>query len=73
MGGILSQRIHLSNYHDAHFKYLTILFVNCTSIKLEKNKGQWMRVVGWLERGSLSEIWGHHVEEETSGDIKMNY
>ena len=35
--GILSQCIYVSNYHVLHFKYLTILFVNCTSIKL-KNK-----------------------------------
>lgn len=32
--GILSQCIYVSNYHVLHLKYLTILFVNCTSIKL---------------------------------------
>ena len=34
MGGILSQCIHISNHHIVHFKYLKILFVNYTSVKL---------------------------------------
>ena len=33
---ILSQCIHISNHHIVHVKYVTILFVNYTSIKLEK-------------------------------------
>ena len=37
MRGILSQCITcMSNHHDVHFKYLTILFVNYTSTKLKK-------------------------------------
>ena len=34
MGGTFSQYSHVSNHHDIHFKYLTTLFVNYTSIKL---------------------------------------
>ena len=33
--GILSQCVDISNYHDVHFKYLTILFVSYTSMKLK--------------------------------------
>ena len=29
---------NVSDHHVVHFKYLTILAVNCTSIKLEKNR-----------------------------------
>ena len=36
MGKILLRYIHVSNYHIAHFKYLTTLFVNNTSIKLKR-------------------------------------
>ena len=32
--GILSQCIHVSNHHPVHFKYLTTLFFNYTTIKL---------------------------------------
>lgn len=28
--------ISTSNHHVVHFKYILVLFVNCTSIKLEK-------------------------------------
>ena len=35
-GKILLQYIHVSNYHIVHFKYLTTLFVKCTSIKLKR-------------------------------------
>ena len=38
MGGILSQYTHISNHHDMHFKYLTILFVNYTAIELGKKE-----------------------------------
>ena len=34
-GGILSQYIHVSDYRDVHFKYLTILYVNYNSMKLK--------------------------------------
>lgn len=34
LGDTLSQRIHVST-HIVHFKYLTILFIDCTSIKLK--------------------------------------
>lgn len=37
MGGILSQCMHMSNYHNVHFKYMTILFAKYTSINLGKN------------------------------------
>ena len=37
-GEILSQCIWISNHHTVHFKYLTILFVNYTSIKLGEKK-----------------------------------
>jgi len=39
MGGVLSQCKHISNHHIVHFKYLLILFVSYTSVKLGK-KGQ---------------------------------
>lgn len=35
--GTLSQCVGMSNYYIVHYKYLTILFVSYTSIKLEKN------------------------------------
>lgn len=35
IGGILSQCKPTPNQHDLHFKFLTILFVNYTSIKLK--------------------------------------
>lgn len=37
-GGLLSQCMSISSHHDMHFKYLGILFVNYTSIKLKKKK-----------------------------------
>lgn len=36
--GIISQCMHLSNHHDVYLKYLTILLVDCPSIKLKKKK-----------------------------------
>lgn len=33
-----SQCIHVTNHHNAQFKYLTILFVNYTSTQLTKKK-----------------------------------
>ena len=33
------QCIHMSNLPDVHFKYLTVLFINCTSAMLEKIDG----------------------------------
>lgn len=38
MVGIFSQCIHVSNLHDVHFKYLTTVFVKCTSIKLPNER-----------------------------------
>lgn len=35
-GGIISQCLCLQDHHNIHFKYLIILFVNCTLIKLKK-------------------------------------
>lgn len=35
---IPSQCIQISDHHMVHFKYITSLFVNYTSIKLEKSK-----------------------------------
>lgn len=35
---ILSQSLHISNYYTVYFKYLTILFVDYTSINLKKMK-----------------------------------
>lgn len=37
MRGFLSQYLCVSNDHEVHFKYLTILFVNYTSTKLKKS------------------------------------
>ena len=37
MGEILSQCICIINPHIVHYKYLTVLFVNYTSIKLKIN------------------------------------
>ena len=39
MGGVLSQCILVSNHHDVHFKYLTILYANYASIKMNLRKG----------------------------------
>lgn len=36
MRGIFSQCVCISSRHIVYFKYLTILFLNYTSIKLEK-------------------------------------
>ena len=36
MGRILSQSMRISNHRVVHFKYLTILFVSYTSIKMKK-------------------------------------
>ena len=33
----ISQRIHISNHHIVHVKYIQILFVNYTSIKLDES------------------------------------
>ena len=33
--------MHVANHHDEHFKYLIILFVNYTSMKLKKNLTQY--------------------------------
>ena len=33
MGGILPQCVPISNHHKVRLKYLTILFVNYTSVK----------------------------------------
>ena len=38
MEGILSQCVRISNCHVVNFKYLTILFVNYTSMKLKRKK-----------------------------------
>lgn len=38
MMGILSQYIHISNHHLAHFEHIIILLVNYTSIKFKKKK-----------------------------------
>lgn len=35
IGGILSQYMHVSDYRDIQFKYLTILYVNYNSMKLK--------------------------------------
>ena len=35
LGGILSQHINISNYHNIYFKYLTIFRVSYVSIKLK--------------------------------------
>ena len=38
---ILSQCIQISNHHDVvYFKYITVLFINYSSVNLEKNKGR---------------------------------
>lgn len=37
-GGILLQCIHMSDHHIVYFKYLTILSVSYTSIKLGKRR-----------------------------------
>lgn len=38
LGGVLSQYILVSNHHDVHFKYLTVLYANYTSIKMNLRK-----------------------------------
>lgn len=37
---IISQCILSPNHHVAHFKYITDLFINYTSVKLEKEKNK---------------------------------
>lgn len=48
MGGILSQCVHVSDHHVVHFKYLTILFVNYTLIKIQSQK---VKVVKLMHQG----------------------
>ena len=55
MGGILSQRICIScisNHCTVHFKYLTMLFVNYTLIKLKEK----------LNKNSLAECKLSHLQ-----------
>lgn len=52
MRGILSQGIHISNYILVHFMNVTILFVNCTSIKLKNIP---LREESWFPE--LVKIW----------------
>lgn len=35
---ILSQCMHVPNHHNVYFKYLKILFVNYTSVRLKKEE-----------------------------------
>lgn len=35
---LISQSIHTSNHHTVHFRYLTMLFVSYSSVKLEGEK-----------------------------------
>ena len=39
---MFSQWIRISNHHDVYFKYLTILFVNYTSVKPKKRNKESM-------------------------------
>lgn len=64
---ILSQCIHLLNHHVVNFEYLTILFVNSTSINLGKGE-ELLRALksnGRLERASLdsSAAWKQALPE----------
>lgn len=45
VGGILSQYTLIPKHHVAHFKHLTILFVNYTSEKLEKSQSKHFKAV----------------------------
>lgn len=47
----LSQCIHRSNHHVVHLKYLTILFLNYTSIKLKEKRKEFMG------HGHLEKAW----------------
>lgn len=38
MTGISTQCSRISNHHDIHFKYLSILYVSSTSVKLKERK-----------------------------------
>ena len=53
MGGTFSQYSHVSNHHDIHFKYLTTLFVNYTSIKLGVEWEDWHSIKCCREYGSF--------------------
>lgn len=48
MRGILLPYICISNHHNAHFKHLTVLLVNCVSVKLGKKD--------WTPRGRTGPI-----------------
>ena len=54
MGGILSQCICISNHHVVHFKHLTILFVNYTSIKLRERWMHFPWFMSFWSQGQLS-------------------
>lgn len=41
MGEIVSQCITIWNYHNVHFKYITILIVNFASLKVENKDSEW--------------------------------
>ena len=60
MGRILSQCVHISNYHILHFKYLTVLSM-IPPIRLEKKKER--------TGGNLWRWWGEeYVYEVDRGD-----
>lgn len=45
MRGNFLQCILISNHHIAHFKYLTILFANYTSIKVKKSFATFKKIM----------------------------
>lgn len=55
IGRIVSQHIHISNHHNVHFKYLTILFVKHTLINLagESNKNNFFKKTKYIPLFSL--------------------
>ena len=51
---ILSQCVCISNLYFVHFKYIIILFVNYTSIKLEKKSGLATLILAGSKHNSLA-------------------
>ena len=63
MVGLLSQFICMSNYHIVYFKYITISFVNYTSVRLEKKDSRSHHQDGVIIRTSC----GPYTGAEASG------
>lgn len=57
---------HMLNYHNVHFKYLVILFVDCISVKLNKI---YMQKSKWYEKIGMKLITGEENERHPNQDL----